>query len=112
MAENWHCRYIDHVTLHSSTEAHFDLVLIKDLLRISFVPRGICIGTFDQWNSRLPALSPARWHDKHTYLYSLGVLGTTQLNFFADHIIFNNGYMKHALTRQRMTNNYNNNKRK
>ena len=36
-----------------------------------------------------------------------------QLNFFADHIMFNNGYMKHAHTRQRMTNdNNNNNKRK
>ena len=37
-----------------------------------------------------------------------------QLNsiFFADHIIFNNGYVKHAHTRQRMTNNNNNNKRK
>ena len=28
------------------------------------------------------ALSPARWHDKHTYLSSLGMLGTTQLNSF------------------------------
>ena len=26
------------------------------------------------------ALSPARWDDKHTYLSSLGMLGTTQLN--------------------------------
>ena len=25
-------------------------------------------------------LSPARWHDKHTYLSSLEMLGTTQLN--------------------------------
>ena len=51
-------------------------------------------------------LSPARWHDKHTYLSSLGMLGTTQLSFcFVDHIIFNNGYMKHTHTRQRMTNN-------
>ena len=25
------------------------------------------------------SLSPARWHDKHTYLSSLGMLGTTQL---------------------------------
>ena len=40
------------------------------------------------------SLSPAKWHDKHTYLSSLGMLGTTQLNFSADHIIFNNGYMK------------------
>ena len=60
------------------------------------------------------ALSPARWHDKHTHLSSLGMLGTTQLNsiFFADHIIFNNRHLKHAHTRQRMTNNNNNNKRK
>ena len=59
------------------------------------------------------ALSPARWHDKHTYLSSLGMLGTTRPNsiVFADHITFNNGYMKHAHTRQRMSNN-NNNKRK
>ena len=36
-----------------------------------------------------------------------------QLNsFFADHIIFNNGYMKHAHKRQRMTNDNNNNKSK
>ena len=64
-----------------------------------------------------PALSPARWHDKHTYLSSLGMLDTTQLNsisffFFSDHIIFNNGHMKHAHSWQRMTNNNNNNKRK
>ena len=57
------------------------------------------------------ALSLARWHDKYTNLSSLGILGTTQLNFFEDHIIFNNGYMKHASTRQRMTNNNNNDKR-
>ena len=38
-------------------------------------------------------------------------LHTTHFFFFADNIIFNNGYMKHAHTRQRMTNN-NNNKRK
>ena len=49
------------------------------------------------------ALSPARWHDKHTYLSSLGMLGTSQFNFFADHVIFKNGYMKYAHTRQRMT---------
>ena len=36
------------------------------------------------------------------------MLGTTQLNSFADRIIFNNGYMKHAHTRQKMTNNNNN----
>ena len=36
------------------------------------------------------SLSPSRWHDKHTYLSSLGMLGTIQLNFFADHIIYNN----------------------
>ena len=56
-------------------------------------------------------LSPARWHDKHTYL----VWGCwAQLNsiFFADHIISNNGYMKHSHTRQRMTHNNNSNKRK
>ena len=58
------------------------------------------------------ALSPATWHDKHTYLSRLRMLGVTQLNFFADHIIFNKGYMKHAHTRQRMTNNNYNNKRK
>ena len=59
-------------------------------------------------------LSPSRWHDKHTYLSSLGMLDTTQLKpiFFADHIIFNNGHMKHAHSWQRMTNNNNNNKRK
>ena len=39
------------------------------------------------------------------------MLGTTQL-IFADHITFNNGYMKHAHTMQRMTNNNNNNKKK
>ena len=37
-------------------------------------------------------------------------LNSTQ--FFADHIKFNNGCMKHAHTRQRMTNNNTNNKRK
>ena len=60
------------------------------------------------------ALSPARWHGKHTNLSGLGMLGTTQLNsiFFADHITFNNGSMKRAHIRQRMTNNHNNNKRK
>ena len=47
-------------------------------------------------------------------VYLVGMLGTTPFNsiFFADHIIFNNGYMKHAHTRQRMTNDDNNNKRK
>ena len=42
---------------------------------------------------RVGALSPARWHDKHTNLYGLRMLGTTQLNFFfyADHLTFNNG---------------------
>ena len=41
------------------------------------------------------------------------MLGTTQLNsiLFVDHITFNNGYMKRAHTRQRMTNNNNNYKR-
>ena len=50
-------------------------------------------------------LFPARWHSKHTYLSSLGMLGTTQLDsiFFSDHITFNNGYMKRTHTRQRMT---------
>ena len=63
--------------------------------------------------SAFKPLSPARWHDKHTYLSSLGMLGTTQLIlFFADHIIFNNGHMKHAHSWQRMTNNNNNNERK
>ena len=62
----------------------------------------------------LLTLSPARWHDKHTYPSSLGMLGTTQLNsiFFADHITFNNGRMKYAHSWQRMTNNKNNNERK
>ena len=38
------------------------------------------------------SLSPNRWHDNHTYLSSLEMLGTTRLNliFFADHTIFNN----------------------
>ena len=58
------------------------------------------------------ALSPAIWHDKHNYLSSLGMLGTTELDFFADHIIFNNGHMKHAHSWQSMTNNNNNDKRK
>ena len=59
-------------------------------------------------------LTPARWHGKHTYLSSLGMLGITQVGsiLFADHITFNNGYMKHAHTRQRMSNNNNNNKKK
>ena len=59
-------------------------------------------------------ISPVRWHGKHTYLSSLGMLCTTQINLilFADHITFNNGYMKRAHTRQRMSNNNNNNKRK
>ena len=37
-----------------------------------------------------------------------------QLNsiFFADHIIFNNGHMKHTHSWQRMTNNNNKNKKK
>ena len=41
------------------------------------------------------------------------MLGTTQLNsiLFADHITFNNEYMKPAHTRQRMANNNNNNER-
>ena len=38
-------------------------------------------------------------------------LNPTQF-YFADHITFNNGYMKHAHTRQKMTNNSNNKKRK
>ena len=46
------------------------------------------------------------------YLSSLGMLGTTQLNIFADHIIFTNGHMKHAHSWQRMTNNNNDNKGK
>ena len=33
-------------------------------------------------DASLYTLSPARWHDKHTYLSSLGMLGTTQLIFF------------------------------
>ena len=57
-------------------------------------------------------LPPARWHDKYISLTSLGLLGTTNSFFFADHIIFNNRYIKHAHTRQRMTNNNNNKKRK
>ena len=48
------------------------------------------------------------------YPSSLRMLGTTQLCFFfPDHIKFNDaGYMKHAYTRQSITNNNNNNKRK
>ena len=48
------------------------------------------------------------------YLSGLGMLGTTQLNsiLFADHITLNNGYMERTHTRQEMTNNKNNNKRK
>ena len=60
-------------------------------------------------------VSPTKWHGKHAYLSSLVMLGTTQLNsiLFAYHIRFNNGYMKRAHARQRMTNNNNNdNKRK
>ena len=58
------------------------------------------------------ALSPARWHSKHTYLSSRWMLGTTQLKSIlsADHIIFNNEYLKRAYRRQRMTNNNNKNK--
>ena len=38
------------------------------------------------------SLSPNRWHNKHTYLSSLGMLGTTRLNsifffFFRSHDI-------------------------
>ena len=65
-------------------------------------------------SSKYDPLSPARWHVKHTYLSSVGMLGTTLLNsiLFADHITFNNGKMKRAHTRQRITNNNNNKKRK
>ena len=37
----------------------------------------------DPWviSLRRETLSPARWHGKHTYLSSLEMLGTTQLNF-------------------------------
>ena len=68
---------------------------------------------YPEKRSLLTPLSPSRWHGKHTYLSSLGMLGSTQLNsiLFADHITFNNGYMKHAHTRQRFSNNNNNNKR-
>ena len=61
----------------------------------------------------ISALSPPRWRDKHTYLSSLGMLGTTQLTHFIcrSHNV-NNGYMKRAHTRQRMSNNNNNSKRK
>ena len=59
------------------------------------------------------ALSPPRWHGKHTHLSSLGIPARTQLNsvLFADHITFKNGYMKRVHTIQRMTNNNNNNKK-
>ena len=42
-------------------------------------------------------LPPTRWHCKHTYLSSLWMLGTTQLNSisFIDHITFNNGSETH-----------------
>ena len=55
-----------------------------------------------------------RWHGKHTFLSSLGMLGITQLKsiLFADHITFSYAYLKRVHTRQRMTNNNNNNKRK
>ena len=60
------------------------------------------------------ALFRARWYGKHTYLSSLGMLGTIQLNsiLFADHIKFNDGYIKRAYTRQRMSNDNYNNERK
>ena len=55
------------------------------------------------------SLSPATWDDKHAYLSSLGMFGTTHLNsiLFADHTTFNNGYMKRAHIRQGMTNDNN-----
>ena len=59
------------------------------------------------------ALSPVMINNPIYLVWGCWVqLNSTQLKFFADHITFNkNGYMKHAHTRQRMTNN-NNNKRK
>ena len=57
-------------------------------------------------------LSPARWHGKHTYLFSVGYWIQLNSILFADHITFNNAYMKRAYTKQKMTNNNNNNKRK
>ena len=36
--------------------------------------------SFIRVSSTKLSLSPARWHDKHTYLSSLGILGTTRLN--------------------------------
>ena len=49
----------------------------------------------------LMTLSPARWHSESTYLSSLGMLGTAQLNFICrSHNIYNE-CMKCAHTRQR-----------
>ena len=54
----------------------------------------------------IPPVTAERFDGSHhpryaeCYLSSLWMIGTTQLNFFADHIIFNNGYMKQAHTRQ------------
>ena len=47
-------------------------------------------------------------------LSSFGMLDATQLNsiLFADHITFNNVYVKRAHTRKRLTNNNNKNKSK
>ena len=56
-------------------------------------------------------LSPARWHGKHTYVSSLGMLGTTQLSFICRSHNILNGY-EHTHTRQRMTIDNNNNNRK
>ena len=51
---------------------------LRDDAKAIAIPRGLAE------NSRAKnlenALFPARWHDKHTYLSSLGMLGTTQLN--------------------------------
>ena len=58
------------------------------------------------------ALSPARWHSKNTCLSSLGMLGTTQLNFICrSHNIYDE-HMKCTHTRQRTTNNNTNNKKR
>ena len=37
-------------------------------------------GKIENFGYLAEALSPARWHDTHTYLSSLGMLGTTKLN--------------------------------
>ena len=54
----------------------------------SFIKQSVMYDKQVQANKAKDSLSPAIWHDKHTYLSSLGMLGITQLNsiLFADHI--------------------------